>query len=703
MKFLKSLLLTGLVATFLTSCGNQPTPKPNPEHVHTFEEGWTSNETDHWHKANCGHDLSSGIESHIDLNSDGKCDKCGRDVPVILKEFEGLSFSNKTFTYDGKEHAIYVQGVPDFATVEYKNNNKIEPNTYPVEARVKAPGYKTKLLNAKLIIKGLTFEGITFVDQSISYDGKVHSLVAQGVPDFATVTYSNNGKTAIGSYDVTATIEAEHYQTLILKAKLTITGKQFTGITFEDQVFLYDSNYHSIYAQGVPNFADVVYENNDQKYEDTYIVKATITAEGYETLVLTAKMTITKKIFPDATFSDLCWIYDGKEVNLKAYFESYEEKLDDNRINYSVVYKVNGVASKTPTIKNVGTYNVSATYSASGFPTKTFSFNVAISDQIGVTDPNKTAFKITNDLKFKNFYAEIKKGNFSIKAEGYDEYDYDKDGIYEKVVQSNFIGSYFVSEEGYAGRRNENASTFEADDYYVSKGKDYAYKTIYEYGSLDTTKFPVDCYSETVIDMSHGMLPFALLKESNDGGFESNTTGGGVISCGFYEIDVANNCFILFDKTPYEHPEYNHNEVTKYYFYNIGNTKVNIPDAMKGKDNKASTYNYASFIKNGIKYYMYNDYFAADVRMTESRFAYVGGITNTLKAEIDGIKVNNVFWDDVRNPYNVEYENYVLCLYFNDDGVYQGKYSSLGSLTTYSLAIRRFDATDAMICYYGEW
>lgn len=641
--------------------------------------------------------------NHYDSNSDGKCDYCGIDMPTEKQDFTGLSFKNETFTYDGKEHSIYVKGVPEFATVEYSGNGKIEPNTYVVNATVKADGYRTKNLSAKLIIKGLTFEGITFKDASFDYDGQKHSIEVEGLPDFATVTYSNNGKSAIGTYTVKATITADHYQTLDLKATLTIKGKQFTGITFEDQVILYDGNYHSIYAKGVPNFADVVYENNNQKYEDTYIVKATISAEGYETLVLTAKMTITKKIFPDATFSDLCWIYDGKEVNLKAYFESYEEKLDNNRIDYSVVYKVNGVASKTPTIKNVGTYNVSATYSASGFPTKTFSFNVAISDQIGVTDPNKTAFKITNDLKFKDFYAEIKKGNFSIKAEYYDEYDYDKDGIYEKVVQSNFIGSYFVSEEGYAGRRNENASKFEADDYYVSKGTDYAYKTIYEYGSLDTTKFPVDSYTETVMDMSRGMLPFALLKESIDGGFESNTTGGGVVSYGVYEIDVANNCFILYDKTSHKHPEYNHNEVAKYYFYNIGNTKVNIPDAMKGKDNKANIYDYASFIKNGIKYYMYNDYFAADIRMTESRFAYVGGITNTLEAEIDGIKVNNVFWDDVQYSYNVKYENYVLCLYFNDDGVYQGKYSSLGSLTTYSLAIRRFDATDAIICYYGEW
>ncbi|MCQ2801813.1 MAG: MBG domain-containing protein [Bacilli bacterium] len=688
MKNLRKFILAGL-ASFsfaLSGCEFQPNP-PKPQ-----EEECTN---------------------HYDSNSDGKCDYCGADMPTEKQEFTGLAFKNETFTYDGKEHSIFVKGVPEFATVTYDGNGKIEPNTYVVYATVKAEGYRTKKLSAKLIIKGLTFEGITFKDASFDYDGKTHSIEVEGLPDFATVTYTNNGKSAIGTYTVKATITADHYQTLDLKATLTIKGKQLTGITFEDQVILYDGNYHSIYAQGVPNFADVVYENNNQKYQDTYIVKATITAEGYVTLVLTAKMTITKKIFPDATFSDLCWIYDGKEVNLKAYFESYEEKLDYNRINYSVVYKVNGVASKTPTIKNVGKYNVSATYSASDFPTKTFSFNVAISDQIGVTDPNKTAFKFTNDLKFKDFYNEIKKGNFSIKKEILDEYDYDKDGIYEEVIKGNESSNYYVTEEAYAGRRNENSMKFETYDYYAVKGTDYAYLTSYEYGSLETTKFPVDCYLETVTDMCDGMLPFAALLESDDGGFrvvdaekgEDYSLGGGVITYGFYEIDTVNNCFIVTLKTPYFHLEWNHNEVGVYYFYNVGNTKVNVPEAMKGVDEKANTYGYASFIKNGLEYSLNsNGKFSVDLRMDEFKFAYAGSGTYVLDAEIDGIQIGYLTWHIAKYNYRVNFESYTLCLYFDKDGVYQGKHASFDALSSSSInSLRNIKSRGATTLYYGEW
>lgn len=685
MKTLKRLILCGLAAFSFTlsSCDNPVVP-PTEECI-----------------------------NHYDSNSDGKCDNCGKEMPTEKQDFVGLTFKNETFTYDGKEHSIYVKGVPDFATVEYSGNGKIEPNTYVVYATVKADNYRTKKLSAKLIIKGLTFEGITFKDKTIDYDGKAHSLVVEGAPDFANVTYSDENITEIGTHSIKATISADHYQTLELTAKLTIKGKQFTGITFKDQDILYDGEYHSIYAEGVPNFADVHYENNDQKNIGTYTVKATITAEGYETLVLTAKMTITKKIFPDETFNDLWWIYDGKDVNVKAYFESYEEKLSNNYIDYSVIYKVNGVANANPIIRNVGTYVISATYSATEFPTKTFKFNVTISDTIGVTDPNKTAFKFTNDLKFKDFYNEIKKGNFSIKKEILDEYDYDKDGSYEEVIKGNESSNYYVTEEAYAGRRNENSMKFETEDYYAVKGTDYAYLTSYRYGSLETTKFPVDCYLETVTDMCEGMLPFAALLESDDGGFrvvdaekdEKYSLGGGVITYGFYEIDTVNNCFIVTLKTPYFHLEWNHNEVGVYYFYNVGNTKVNVPEAMKGVDEKANTYGYASFVKNGLEYSLNsNGKFSVDLRMDEFKFAYAGSGTYVLDAEIDGIQIGYLTWHIAQYNYRVSFESYTICLYFDKDGVYQGKYASFDALSSSSInSLRNLKSRGATTLYYGEW
>lgn len=51
------------------------TEDPKPEHVHAFEETWTYNAQEHWHKAVCGHDEESGRAAHIFL--DDKCTVCG--------------------------------------------------------------------------------------------------------------------------------------------------------------------------------------------------------------------------------------------------------------------------------------------------------------------------------------------------------------------------------------------------------------------------------------------------------------------------------------------------------------------------------------------------------------------------------------------------------------------------------------------------
>lgn len=47
------------------------------EHTHTYEEGWSNNENEHWHAASCGHDVFAGKANHSDENLDGNCDVCG--------------------------------------------------------------------------------------------------------------------------------------------------------------------------------------------------------------------------------------------------------------------------------------------------------------------------------------------------------------------------------------------------------------------------------------------------------------------------------------------------------------------------------------------------------------------------------------------------------------------------------------------------
>ena len=68
----KLLALLALVCVLLTSVLVACT------HEHTFDKGWSSDATHHWHKSTCDHaDVVSAKGVHIDENKDGLCDTCG--------------------------------------------------------------------------------------------------------------------------------------------------------------------------------------------------------------------------------------------------------------------------------------------------------------------------------------------------------------------------------------------------------------------------------------------------------------------------------------------------------------------------------------------------------------------------------------------------------------------------------------------------
>ena len=80
-----------------------------PEHFHTFEEGWTSDESSHWHRATCGHDTVKNDEAaHDGYEEDGICDTCGYrvfrtytvtvDAPAYIKVQSPAGIAGNSFT-----------------------------------------------------------------------------------------------------------------------------------------------------------------------------------------------------------------------------------------------------------------------------------------------------------------------------------------------------------------------------------------------------------------------------------------------------------------------------------------------------------------------------------------------------------------------------------------------------------------------------
>ena len=136
----------------------------------------------------------------------------------------GITLDGDTFTYDGQVHSLEVEGqIPEGVSVAYENNDKTDAGQYTVKATLSGIYYKELILNAQLVIDKADITGITFSNDTVTYDGQAHSLAVEGnIPTGISVKYENNGKVEPGSYTVKAILSGKNYNTLELKAVLHI-------------------------------------------------------------------------------------------------------------------------------------------------------------------------------------------------------------------------------------------------------------------------------------------------------------------------------------------------------------------------------------------------------------------------------------------------------------------------------------------------
>ena len=126
-------------------------------------------------------------------------------------DMSGVSFVGGRFTYDGTQKFIYITGeLPNGVTVNYTNNGKINANTYTVTATFTGDTDNYNKLadwTASLIIDKATYDmtGISFKNQTFTYDAtEKNALITGTLPNGVEVSYVGNGKTDVGTYNVTA-------------------------------------------------------------------------------------------------------------------------------------------------------------------------------------------------------------------------------------------------------------------------------------------------------------------------------------------------------------------------------------------------------------------------------------------------------------------------------------------------------------------
>lgn len=226
-------------------------------------------------------------------------------LTVVNRTFDGLTFADKTVTYNGSAQSIEVANLPQGATVTYSPTSTFtNAGVYTVTATVSAPNFDTVTLSATLTINKASYDmsKVVFADKSVAYDGNAHSLEATNLPDGVTVTYIGNNQTNVGTYTVLAVFSGDsaNYNPIAnMTATLTVTQNKVQGVTFDNRTVTYDGSAHSLAIEGnLPHGIAVVYEGNSQTNAGTYTVTAKFVGSNpnFEQLPdMTATLTIEKR------------------------------------------------------------------------------------------------------------------------------------------------------------------------------------------------------------------------------------------------------------------------------------------------------------------------------------------------------------------------------------------------------------------------
>ena len=550
----------------------------------------------------------------------------------VIKDFDGITFKDAYFTYDGQPHSIYVEGAPSFASVTYTNNDQIEVGKYVVDATITADNYHPLSLSAELTIAKGSFAGVSFEDLTVEYDGKSHSIYVSGAPDFAEITYTNNSKADVGTYTVSAKISAPNYETLTKSAKLTINKANMENVSFEDASYLFDGKSHSLTVKNAPSGSSISYRRTNGSGTNTfkdigvYEVEATITNKNYNTKVLNATLTIMGS-------SSVISIDESKiplQLNEPLKWDPIFNKLMEG--NYTLLLHSGYWDSGSPDVKHD---NSSSTYASDGI-------NLFIDNHVIYDGANHHYFEIYTNCGEDAVYSEVndyydtgKTTQFKLPSIALDE-----TAILRPVAKA-FVGLN-KDENGYI------VPGIDLDDYYYSVGR----------AEVNDDRF--------VVTLDH--------PRSLDNG-ETRT---------FY---------------------------TTYEFYNIGNTKIDIPSCYFLSQNEidALSVYYWDFIIEGVAYghHLVSTYNSPTEYMAHTYMNYyqflivkpgVHFVYPAFYGEAIQRVVYNYYTEDYRTSINLE--GYEINLCFDENGNYQGEYAQYGSVTDRT---SRFESYGGIVHYYDEW
>ena len=314
----------------------------------------------------CGDDTT--CTEHVDADANGKCDNCG-------------------------------------ATVESGDNggngDTSNPSTPSTPSNPSNPSNPQQPADPTLE----TITGVTFTSQSFDYDGSEKKIVVSGIlPEGVSVAYTNNTGTDANTYNATAVLSGDGYNTLTLNATLTINKIDMTGLSLDGATATYDGAEHSIILIGdAPAGSTVSYtggENgkNGATNAGNYPITVTVEHKNYNTFTSTANLVIKKLDFVNLEFKGASFTYDT---------ELHEITLTGNVPGDVLIVYTGGENGKNGAT-NVGSYTITVTVQHKNYNTFTATavLNITTSEEslsVFFSDGN-VYFQNTLDEKYLYTY-----------------------------------------------------------------------------------------------------------------------------------------------------------------------------------------------------------------------------------------------------------------------------------------------------------
>ena len=477
----------------------------------------------------------------------------------------------------------------------------------------------------------------------------------------------------------------------------TFVEREFTNAKMEDLTVDYDGQPHTIEPTGYPEGTRVTYASATYFTDaGSYTITVLLSKDGYKNKTLSAVLTINCVTMNNVTFEDETVMYDGKAHSLTPKHIPARS---------SIAYTTEG-GGATNTFTEKGTYKITATITNQNYKPKTLTATLKIIgyDEIYGVDESKQAYKFEGDLMWNDTFGELLKGNYTLlmysgsRSSEEEDYRFKPGNSYTKIIcdgKESFQESYITLTSG-------NYYKYEAymikDNDAICYTADFSMDNPYSY-----TKMPKEAMKETVIQYYPARAFVAL--QSVEGylapGVDLDDYYGSVGT-----FTVQDNRLIV-KREHKRNGEYLYDIME---FYNVGNSKIDLPDSIKPSDEEVKNMAVNSYFWIGGVGYRYalvstwnspTEYMAHTYLYYWQQLIVEPGVHLVYPAIYDR-KVERVvytFYSET-NTYNYNMTGYEVNLCFDRQGNYQGEYAELGTVVDRT---SNFVSHGGVVHYYDEW